>query len=245
MSRFGLVGYPLGHSFSKKYFTKKFEDLGLEAHVYELFEMESLKEFPALWSKHADLVGVNVTVPYKEQVLGFLHEQDTSALKVGAVNVIKKKEDKLVGYNTDYIAFRESVSKWVGSFSGKALILGSGGSSKAVRAALEDLGVSCEHVSRSNQNGQYTYEEFSKKSEMIMDFELIVNTTPLGMHPNVDGCPEIPYDHLTENHYLFDLVYNPEETTFMKKGRDFGAKVKNGLEMLELQAERSWDIWTE
>ncbi len=244
MRRFGLVGYPLGHSYSRDYFVKKFKDLGLEDHIYEFFEMEFLNEFPALWLTHTDLVGVNVTVPHKENVIRFLDHQDISVIKVGAANVIMKKKGKLVGYNTDYLSFKESISKWIGRFKGEALILGSGGSSKAVQAALEELSIDCYQVSRLKSKGDYTYDQLSSQPEIIKRFHLIVNATPLGMHPNNDTFPELPYEKLTKEHFLFDLVYNPEETTFMKKGAENGAKVKNGLEMLELQAEKSWDIWS-
>lgn len=243
MKRFGLVGYPLGHSYSKSFFEDKFKHLGLEDHRYELFEMEYLNEFPALWLTHIDLVGVNVTVPHKEHVIKFLDSQDISSIKVGAVNVVAKKSGKLVGYNTDYISFKESLSNWIGNFRGEALILGSGGSSKAVQAALDELKIDCYQVSRSKRKGDYTYEQLSVQPEILRRFHLIINTTPVGMHPKVEGYPEIPYAELTEKHYLYDLVYNPEETTFMKKGLERGAQVKNGLEMLRLQAERSWDIW--
>jgi len=217
----------------------------LEDHSYELFEMEFLKEFPALWLKYSDLIGVNVTVPHKEHVIKFLDTQDISSIKVGAANVVMRKKGKLIGYNTDYISFKESLSGWIGGFTGEALILGSGGSSKAVQAALEELGIDCYQVSRSKKKGDYTYEQLSNRPSIIKRFELIVNTTPLGMHPNINNFPDIPYNQLTKKHFLFDLVYNPEETTFMKKGKEQGARVKNGLEMLHLQAERSWDIWND
>ncbi|GAB4235876.1 MAG: shikimate dehydrogenase [Ekhidna sp.] len=242
MKRFGLIGYPLGHSYSREFFTNKFEELGLEDHVYELFEMEHLNLFPALWLKHVDLVGVNVTVPHKERVLKYLDKQDTSSIKVGAANVIFRQGRKLIGYNTDYMAFRESLTNWV-DFKGEALILGSGGASKAVQAALSDLNIPFNQVSRDVHSGDYTYGQLQTNPEVIERFHLIINTTPLGMHPNIDSKPEIPYDRVGANHYLFDLVYNPEATAFLKAGEERGAKIKNGIEMLELQAERSWDIW--
>jgi shikimate dehydrogenase len=243
MQRFGLVGFPLGHSYSREFFQNKFKQLGLKDHIYELFEMEYLNEFPALWLKHEDLVGVNVTVPHKENVVRFLDRQDLSAIKVGAANVIKKEKGKLVGYNTDYLAFKESLSKWTGTYSGEALVLGSGGSSKAVQAGLDDLGIDNYRVSRRETKGNYTYDQLYKQPEIIKRFNLIVNATPLGMFPKQEGLPGIPYKHLTKNHFLFDLVYNPEETSFMKKGQVYGAKIKNGYEMLQLQAEGSWKIW--
>lgn len=244
MKRFGLIGFPLGHSYSREFFQEKFKKLGLKNHTYQLIEMEHLKEFPALWLGNSDLIGVNVTVPHKENVLRFLDRQDISAIKVGAANVVIRENGKLVGYNTDYLSFKESVSEWLGPFKGEALILGSGGSSKAVQAALDELKIDCYQVSRAKTKGDYTYDQLSKQPEILKRFHLIVNTTPLGMYPNPDNCPDIPYQQLTKKHFLFDLVYNPEETLFMKKGMENGASVKNGLEMLRLQAEKSWDIWS-
>jgi len=244
MKRFGLIGYPLGHSYSQEYFTQKFKKLGLKDHVYDVFEMEFLNEFPSLWLRNADLVGVNVTVPYKEQVLKYLVKQDTSSIKVGAANVILRKDGKLIGYNTDYMAFKESLTGWIGPFKGEALVLGSGGASKAVQAALTDLDIPFNLVSRSNRTGDYSYAQLKSNKEIIERFNLIINTTPLGMHPDVDACPDIPYERIGKNHFLYDLVYNPSETLFMKQGSKLGAKTKNGLEMLELQAEKSWDIWS-
>lgn len=244
MKRFGLIGFPLGHSYSREFFQEKFKKLGLSNHMYQLIEMEQLKEFPALWLRHTDLVGVNVTVPHKENVLRFLDRQDISAIKVGAANVVLRKHGKLIGYNTDYLSFKESLSGWIGTFKGEALILGSGGSSKAVQAALEELQIDCYQVSRAKSKGDYTYDQLAKQPGIIERFHLIINTTPVGMYPNPDHCPDIPYQMLSNKHFLFDLVYNPEETLFMKKGKENGAKVKNGLEMLKLQAEKSWDIWS-
>jgi len=243
MKRYGLIGYPLEHSFSQKYFTEKFEKIGLIDHAYEVFEMEYLNLFPALWLKYPDLVGVNVTVPHKESILKYLDQQDTSTIKVGAANVIFKKKDKLIGFNTDYLAFKESLENWLGRFSSEALILGSGGASKAVQAALSDLGIPFNTVSRTSRNGDYTYDQINASKTIIDRFKLIINTTPLGMHPHLNDCPEIPYRYVGEEHWLYDLVYNPSETKFMTLGKKNGANVKNGLEMLELQAEKSWDIW--
>ena len=243
MRKFGLIGFPLGHSYSRDFFQKKFKTLNLKDHVYELIEMKHLKEFPALWLTNIDLVGVNVTVPHKENVIKFLDHQDISVIKIGAANVVMKQNGKLFGYNTDYLSFKESVSLWLGDFKGEALILGSGGSSKAVQAALEELKIDCYQVSRQKTKGDYTYDQLFMQPDIIKRFHLIVNTTPLGMFPNDSTLPDIPYHKLSEEHFLFDLVYNPEETSFMKKGIENGAKVKNGLEMLTLQAEKSWDIW--
>ncbi len=243
MNRFGLVGFPVGHSFSKKYFTDKFSKLKLKDHLYELYELEYLNEFPTLWIKYPDLIGVNVTVPHKEGVLKYLDRLDASAIKVGAANVIKREGSKLVGYNSDYMAFRESLKKWIGSFDGEALILGTGGSSKAIQAGLDELNIPFNVVSRSPRNGDYTYLEIEENPGIISRFHLIINTTPLGMHPKIDALPNLPYEGMGKNHFLFDLIYNPEETLFLHEGRVNGAKIKNGLEMLELQAEKSWEIW--
>ena len=243
MKRFGLIGYPLGHSFSKKYFSKKFEKLGLKDHLYEVFEMEFLNLFPDLWLKYEDLIGVNVTVPHKEEVLKYLDRQDVSSIKVGAANVVLRRGGELIGFNTDYIAFKESLRNWVNDFEGEALILGSGGASKAVQAALLDCDILFNTVSRASHAGDYTYKQINKNKEIIDRFKLIINTTPLGMVPNEGECPDIPYERLGANHLLYDLVYNPEKTKFMRLGMRQGAQAKNGLEMLELQAEKSWDIW--
>ncbi|SNT16791.1 shikimate dehydrogenase [Ekhidna lutea] len=245
MKRFGLIGYPVGHSFSQRFFQDKFKKLKLKDHVYDLFEMEFLNEFPALWMKYKDLVGVNVTVPHKEKVVKYLDKLDASAIKVGAANVIYKNGGKLIGYNSDYMAFRESLRGWIGKFKGEALILGSGGASKAIQAGLTDLNIPYNQVSRTTRGGDYTYDQLKANPEIVSRFKLIVNTTPLGMHPNVDTFPDIPYKNIQKGSYLYDLIYNPAETNFLVKGKSYGAKTKNGLEMLELQAEKSWDIWSE
>lgn len=244
MKKYGLIGYPVEHSYSQEFFQKKFKKLGLTDHSYDLFEMEFLNEFPALWLKYEELQGVNVTVPHKENVLKYLDKQDSSAIKVGAANVIQKKAGKLIGYNSDYMAFRESLKNWIGNFKGEALILGSGGASKAVQAGLTDLNIPYNQVSRSLKGGDYTYEQLKVNPEIVERFSLIVNTTPLGMYPNNESLPDIPYHRIKKGTYLYDLIYNPEETAFMKMGKKQKAKTKNGLEMLELQAEKSWDIWT-
>ena len=242
MEKFGLIGYPLGHSFSKKFFTEKFEQLGLTNHKYDLFEMEYLKEFPAMWQNN-DLHGVNITIPHKEHVMGFLDYLDSSAQKVGAVNVVKKEQGKLKGYNTDYMSFKETLDKWLPHKNLTALVLGSGGASKAVQVGLDELDIDYEVVSRKKTSGDCTYLDLKKEPELVAANLLIINTTPLGTYPEVDERPDIPYGQLTSNHFLYDLVYNPEETLFMKSGLEQGASVKNGIEMLHLQADKSWDIW--
>ena len=243
MKRFGLIGFPVGHSFSKRYFSEKFEKLKLKDHVYDLFEMEFLNEFPSLWMRYPDLTGLNVTVPHKEGVLKYLDRLDSSAIKVGAANVIKKEKGKLVGYNSDYMGFRESIRQWMGKYDGEALVLGTGGSSKAIQAALDELKIPFNVVSRSQRNGDYTYDQLLENRSIVDRFHLIVNTTPLGMHPDIDSLPDIPYERIGKNHFLYDLIYNPDETLFLNEGKENGASIKNGLQMLELQAEKSWEIW--
>ncbi len=245
MKRFGLIGYPVSHSYSRDFFQKKFRQLNLKDHSYDLFEMEFLNEFPALWLEYIDLQGVNVTVPHKERVLKYVDKLDISAIKVGAANVIYKKEGKLIGYNTDYMAFKESLKHWIGTFKGEALVLGSGGAAKAIQAALTDLEIPHNQVSRNSKNGDYTYGQLQSYPEILARFQLVINTTPLGMHPNIESFPDIPYSELKNGSFAYDLVYNPEETEFLKRAKACGAKTKNGLEMLTLQAERSWDIWTD
>ena len=244
MKRFGLIGFPVGHSFSKKYFSEKFSKLHLKNHKYELFEMEYINEFPSLWMKYPDLIGTNVTVPHKEAVLKYLDRLDSSAIKVGASNVIKRENGKLVGYNSDLMGFRHSLQNWIGDFEGEALVLGTGGSSKAIQAGLDELEIPFNVVSRSIRNGDYTYDQLNENKSIVERFHLIINTTPLGMHPNIDSLPNIPYERIGSQHYLYDLIYNPDETLFLNEGKVNGAKIKNGLEMLEMQAEKSWEIWT-
>jgi shikimate dehydrogenase len=249
MKRFGLVGYPLGHSFSKLYFERKFEKMGISStHKYELLEVEYLKDFPALWDRYEDLQGVNVTVPHKINIMRFLDRLDSSAQKVEAVNVVKREGGKLIGYNSDIYGFKQSLQNWltdVPSVPSEALILGTGGSSQAVQIALMELGVDFQTVSRRADQGDMMYTALERDENIVSSHKLIINTTPVGMHPKVDDAPPIPYDQITSEHLMFDLVYNPEETIFMKEGIAKGAKVSNGLEMLYLQAEKSWEIWTD
>ncbi len=240
-NQYGLIGYPLGHSFSKKFFDDKFEKLKL-SDSYNLFELEHIQAFKTLISER-NLKGINVTIPYKQTVIPFLDKLDKSAQLVGAVNVIKNNGGKLTGYNTDYPAFKTTLKKWLDNTNLKALILGTGGASKAVIAALNDLKISWQQVSRKESAASISYTRLQEKENLIQDFNLIINTTPLGMAPHVEATADIPYSKLTSSHYLYDLVYNPEETQFMKLGKAAGSKSKNGLEMLHLQAELAWDIW--
>lgn len=244
MNLYGLIGYPLSHSFSKKYFSEKFEKEGITDSKYELFEIETIDLLEKVIQTNKDqLKGFNITIPHKEAVIPFLDEIDDAAKRIGAINVVKVLPNrKLKGYNSDYYGFLESLKKMVGDLTNKkALILGTGGASKAVRAALEDSHVEFQYVSRKASKKNLSYDELTP--DIISDYQLIINTTPLGMFPNVDKAPDLPYEAISAKHFLFDLVYNPLETKFMKLGKMRGASVKNGLEMLELQAEKAWEIW--
>lgn len=245
MDKYGLIGYPLKHSFSIGYFNEKFAAEGIDAE-YVNFEIPSINDFMQVIDENPNLCGLNVTIPYKEQVIPFLDELDKDASKIGAVNVIKmvrspKGKVKLVGYNSDIIGFTQSIEPLLQPHHKKALILGTGGASKAVWRGLENLGIASTYVSRTKKKGMLTYEELTP--EIMAEHTVIVNATPLGMYPKVDYCPGILYECLTPNHLLYDLLYNPNETLFMKKGMEHGAVVKNGLEMLLLQAFAAWEIW--
>lgn len=240
MTTYGLIGYPLGHSFSRKFFTEKFEKEGIDAQ-YLNFEIPSIEEFPEIIKNHPELGGLNVTIPYKQQVMQYLDELSPEAKEIGAVNVVKVGE-KLKGYNSDVIGFVNSIKPLLKAHHKKALILGTGGASKAIRYGLaEKLGMETLFVSRSAREGVITYEEVTPS--LLKEYEVIVNCSPVGMFPHVDECPTLPYEAMNENHLLYDLVYNPLETLFMKKGAAQGATVKNGLEMLHLQAIASWEFW--
>lgn len=246
MTTYGLIGYPLAHSFSRKYFTEKFLALHLDC-IYENFEIADISLLPNIVYENRELYGLNVTIPYKEAVLPFLDEIDTDVKAIGAVNTIKifREGDKnplLLGYNTDSIAFKLCLIKFKLEPDCRALILGTGGASKAVAHALKQLAIDFSLVSRKKSDAVLNYEEVDDK--MIENHQLIVNCTPLGTFPNTETYPDIPYTALTQRHLLFDLVYNPEETTFMQKGKEKGASVSNGYQMLINQAELSWDIWT-
>jgi shikimate dehydrogenase len=239
---FGLIGYPLTHSFSKKYFTKKFEIENIKNCKYELFPIEKIEIMPNLFNEYKNLEGLNVTIPYKTQVIQFLDELDKLAEKINAVNVIKKKGTRLIGYNSDYYGFKFSLLEFLGNTKvKKALVLGSGGASKAVIAVLQDLDIDYHLVSRSKKENTLTYQELSE--DILKEAKLIINTTPLGTYPQVSEAPQIPYKILDNTHFLYDLVYNPEITCFMKNGMAVGASVSNGYRMLVLQAEKAWEIW--
>lgn len=247
MDKYGLIGYPLKHSFSIVYFNEKFKAENIDAE-YVNFEIPRIEEFMEVVEENPNLCGLNVTIPYKEQVIPYLDELDKDTAKIGAVNVIKiirlpKGKVKLVGYNSDIIGFTRSIEPLLRpEIHMHALILGTGGASKAIRRGLENLGVQCTFVSRTKKNDEVlTYQELTP--EVMQQHKVIVNCTPVGMYPKVDDCPDIPYQLLTPDHLLYDLLYNPDETLFMKKGRAQGATVKNGLEMLLLQAFAAWEIW--
>lgn len=243
---YGLIGFPLGHSFSQQYFNTKFEAEGINAQ-YRNFELPDIGDLMELIAEYPDLSGLNVTIPYKQAVILYMDEMNPVAREVGAVNVIKftrKGNDlRLTGYNTDVIGFTDSIAPMLGEGHTKGLVLGSGGASRAVVYSLRQLGVEPQVVSRTLRPGVITYGDLTP--EVMTTHTVIVNTTPLGMYPNVDECPDIPYDLLTPQHLCYDLLYNPDETLFMKRAAEHGAKTKNGLEMLMLQAFASWDIWNE
>lgn len=249
MNTFGLIGYKLGHSFSAKYFANKFTTLNLENHEYVNFELDNINDFPNIFKNDKNICGLNCTIPYKQDVMQFLDEIDSEAAAVGAVNTIKtiKKGDKLIlkGYNTDIVGFNNSLTPMLDSCHKKALILGTGGASKAIKHVLKRLGI--EFVSASIENNlednEVRYSDISNK--LIKKHTIIINATPLGTFPKVDACPDIPYEAITANHVMFDLVYNPEITLFLQKGINKGAKTKNGLEMLHGQAEAAWQIWND
>lgn len=243
---FGLIGYPLTHSFSQNFFNQKFEAENISAQ-YLNFEIPDIGDLMEVVAEYPNLSGLNVTIPYKEQVLPYLDEIDEDAKKIGAVNVIKfiRKKDslKFKGYNSDIIGFCDSIKPLLTPQRKKALILGTGGAAKAVRQGLLNLGVEPTYVSRTRREGVITYEDLTP--ELMAEHKVIVNTTPLGMYPHIDECPDILYSELTPQHLCYDLLYNPDVTLFMKRAREHGAQVKNGLEMLLLQAFVSWNIWNE
>lgn len=238
--KLGLIGYPLSHSFSPAYFEKKFTELGIENAEYLAYPLKSIDEINSLFDK--GVTGLNVTIPYKEQVIPFLDELSDEAYEINAVNTIKVIGDRKVGYNTDAYGFETSLKRMLeNEIVEKALILGTGGASKAIKYVLKKIGIQHTYVSRSSD--YLMYEDVT--NEIIDQHKLIINTTPLGMYPKQEDCPAIPYSALTEKHFLFDLVYNPEKTLFLKQGEMQNCGIKNGYEMLILQAEKAWDIWNQ
>jgi shikimate dehydrogenase len=251
MRLFGLIGYPLSHSFSRKYFTEKFGKEAITDASYELFELPDLKALPALLKQNPELRGLNVTIPHKLNVIPYLDRLDDAAARIGAVNVVKVHPDgRTTGFNSDYFGFQNSLTDWYRQLHGdgglpklktqKALILGSGGASKAVQTALSDMAIPYQIVSRQAESG-LGYEQLTE--QLVAEHQLIINTTPLGMSPHTDSFPPLPYHWLGSGHHLYDLVYNPTETRFMNFGKAQGARVLGGLPMLYAQAEKSWEIW--
>jgi shikimate dehydrogenase len=241
---FGLIGQTVSHSFSKSYFDEKFFREGLRDHHYELFPLKNIDEIEGLIENTKGLSGLNVTIPYKEQVMKYLDEVDPAAKKIGAVNVIKFHNGKRKGFNTDMTAFHETIEKWLpADKTFQALILGTGGSSKSVQEALLKLKIPFKLVSREASRGNYTYTDLEKKPGIITESKLIINTTPLGMHPNTNSMPPVDYERFTADHFVYDLIYNPARTMFLQKAEMRAATAKNGLEMLHVQAEKSWAIW--
>ncbi len=243
MKLFGLIGHPLSHSFSKKYFSEKFKSENITDCEYELFDIKSINELPLLLKQNPNLKGLNVTIPYKESVIPFLSELSKEAKEIGAVNTIKIDGNKLIGDNTDYFGFKQSLKPFIEIKHERALILGTGGASKAVEYALKSININCLFVSRNpTKENEISYEDVNEY--VIKHHQIIVNTTPVGTFPNAIEKPAIDYDLITSSHLLYDLVYNPKETLFLKEGRRRGAIILNGYQMLQLQAEKAWQIWS-
>lgn len=243
MNKLGLLGKNISYSFSRSYFKEKFEKEGITDITYDNFDIKSIELFPSIVNNTEGLRGMNVTIPYKEEVIPHLDKLNKKAAEIGAVNTIKiTKKGKLVGYNTDCYGFKKSIVPHLKSHHKKALILGTGGASKAIAYTFRKLDIDFQYVSRKMSEGiGYTYDTLSKAD--IQENLIIINCTPLGTFPNIENCPNIPYQGFTNKHILFDLIYNPEETKFLKHGKDRGAITINGLKMLELQAEKAWSIW--
>ncbi len=244
MRTFGLIGCPLEHSFSKKYFVEKFEKEKIEDAVYKNFSIENIDLFPEILKSEDNICGFNVTSPYKLEVIPFLNELDDTAKKIGAVNCIKVQNNKLIGYNTDVYGFVKSLEKYLTKDIKTALILGTGGAAKAVSYGLQSLNISFKFVSSSyDKLNNSTIHYSNLNSEIIESHKLIINATPLGIFPDINNKPNIPYNYLTPAHILYDLIYNPSETLFLKEGKKKEAIIINGFEMLKLQAEKAWEIF--
>lgn len=244
MVKYGLIGFPLGHSFSPGYFKEKFEQLQLEEHRYDAYPIQSILEIETLLENQVQ--GFNVTIPYKQEILDYLDETECDAALIGAVNCVQvdysEGKAKLKGYNTDLYGFEESLKQFLGGEKpGKALVLGTGGAAKAVFYSLDRLGIEYTIVSR--KEGFLQYVNLTKG--IMLAHPLIINTTPVGMYPHSDVRPELLYEYIGENHFCYDLIYNPEKTLFLKSAEEMGAKIKNGYDMLVLQAEKSWEIWNQ
>ena len=242
MDKYGIIGYPLGHSFSRAFFTEKFQREGIDAE-YVNFEIPSATMLPGIVQANPDLRGLNVTLPHKEAVIPMLDELSDEAREIGAVNVIRVRDGHMKGFNSDIIGFMDSIRPLLQPWHRHALVLGTGGSSRAIKVGLERLGLDWTYVSRTPAEGRLTYHDLTP--QVMEHYQVVVNCSPVGMFPKVDACPDIPYHLLTDKHLLYDLVYNPEETLFLRRGKEQGATVKNGLEMLHLQALASWKFWNE
>ena len=247
MEKYGLIGYPLGHSFSISYFNQKFQDEAIDA-VYENFEIPTIDTLPEILDSNPNLRGLNVTIPYKEKVIPFLDTVSPEARAIGAVNVIRVTHDgnkiKLKGFNSDVIGFTQSIEPMLDKkWHKKALILGTGGASKAIDYGLRNLGLETVFVSRYERPGTIQYASITP--DVVQEYNVIINCTPIGMYPKTEECPPLPYEAMDQHTILYDLIYNPDETLFMKLGAEHGAQTKNGLEMLLLQAFASWEFWNE
>jgi shikimate dehydrogenase len=238
---FGLIGYPLSHSFSKRYFSEKFQLEGFPDYEYELYPIPEIGSLPDLLKEHPILEGINVTIPYKEQVIPYLHELSPVVEEIGACNCIRIRNGKLTGFNTDVIGFEQTLSRKLMPHHRHALVLGTGGAAKAVHYVLRQKSISFLQIGRTQRGEILDYSAVTP--ELLSKHTLIINTTPMGMYPNVDEAPDLPYESLTPEHYLYDLVYNPDKTLFLQKGEEQGAAIENGADMLVIQADASWDIW--
>jgi shikimate dehydrogenase len=243
MRQFGLIGFPLSHSFSKQYFTAKFEQEGIVDCRYELYPLGSIEEIESLVVNNPPLEGLNVTIPYKKKVLRYLYDASDAVKETVACNCIVIRNKKLYGHNTDVIGFEQSLLENLQAHHNNALILGTGGAASAVAYVLRQLHIHYKFVSRNSANQDKTISYADLNQQMITDAPLIINTTPLGTFPDIETAPQIPYQHIGNKHYLFDLVYNPAKTLFLQQGEERGAVIKNGYDMLKIQAEESWKIW--
>lgn len=243
MKLFGLIGYPLGHSFSKNYFSEKFERENILDCQFELFEIEKIDSLRDILDQNPEIRGLSVTIPHKQAVIPLLDELDPACQQIGAVNCIRVKDGKLTGFNTDYIGFKTSLSHWLRGENPKALVLGTGGASKAVKQALHDLGIAYLSISRTETNDTRSYSSLAAEKDLIQDYPLIINCTPLGTYPHTDQMPPIPEAFFRKETKVYDLVYNPSITRLMQACLDQQGEAKNGLEMLELQAEAAWELW--
>lgn len=239
--KFGLVGRDISYSFSKRYFAEKFRQLGLDHHSYVNFDLSEIEKFEKLLPDNPEIKGLNVTIPYKQAIIPYLTRLDATAERIGAVNTIKVEKGGLSGYNTDCYGFQKSIASFLKEHHTRALILGTGGASKAIAFVFEELHIPYKFVSRNAKKGQLSYSELDQA--ILEKYTILVNCTPLGTHPNVDQKPDIPYVFLNEKHLLFDLIYNPKKTAFLLEGETRGATISNGQRMLELQAEKAWVIW--